>query len=214
MQDQTQTMVAKDDILERVADLLEMNPAETAAALALASVDAYAKGYPPKLTAAARETIKENYPDATDELIAERAMSDYGASLSITSSIIAAQIAMDYSPMSYVMDQLAADQALPAEKMDAAQAAVGRAFKEIRALGLTPFGAASMMIAISSSQAQKDGLSAYQLLRPLLEMALHGVSTERTPQMQKEIDEAALDFISRQMGISRVQAKQYLKGAL
>lgn len=212
MHDRTQTMVAKDDILSRVADLLESSPAETAAALALASIDAYAKGHPPKMTTADRAIIKENYPDATDELIAERAMSDYGTSLSITSSIVTAQIAMDYSPMSYVMDQLTADQALPSEKMQAAQAAAARAFEEIRAGGMSPFGAASMMIGMSSALARKDGASAYQLLRPLFEAALRGIGSERTPQMQKDIDDAALEIISKQMGISRTAAKQYLNG--
>jgi hypothetical protein len=212
MYDRTKTMVAKDDILSRVADLLESNPAETAAALSLASVDAYAKAHPPKLTAAARAIIKENYPDATDELISERAMSDYGTSLSITSSIVTAQVAMDYSPLSYVMDQLAADQALPSEKMQAAQAVATRAFEEIRAIGMSPFGAASMMIGMSSVLAQKDGASAYQLLRPLFEAALRGIGSERTPQMQKDIEAAALDAISKEMGISRTAVKRYLKG--
>lgn len=204
-------MKTANDILKRVADLLERDPTGTPTALALASVKAHAKSYPPKLTAAARNTIKANYPDATDDLIAERAMSDYGTSLSITSSIVAAQIAMDYSPMSYMEDQLTADQALPDENMDAAQAAVGRTYKEIRELGLTPFGAASMMIALASEMACEQGLSVYQLLRPLLETALDGVSTERTPQMQKDIDEAKLDLVSSCMNISRDQAKKYLK---
>lgn len=212
MHDKTHTMIVKDEILTRVADLIESSPAEAAGGLALASVDAFAKTYPAKLTAAVKKIIRKNYPDATDELIAERAMSDLGTSLSIASSIVTAQIAMDYSPLSYVMDQLASDEALPSEKMEEAQAAVVRAFEEVRAIGLTPFGAASMMITISAGLAREDGASAYQLLRPLLETAQHGLESERSPQMQKEIDDLALDAISKQLGISRAAAKQMLKG--
>lgn len=206
MTDKTQAMLIAEDILARVADLLSIYPAETAAALSLASTYAFAKIHPAKLTAANKKIIKQNYPLATEELMADRAMSELGMNLSISSSIIAAEIAMDYSPLSYVKDQFEADMAIPKERFAEAQNAVLKAYSEVRATGFSAFGTASMMIALAAVYAKKEGATKYQLMRPLLETAKNGLDEKLTAHS----DDAAIEALSRQMGISRAAVKRML----
>lgn len=209
MTDKTQAMLIAEDILARVADLLSIYPAETAAALSLASTYAFAKIHPAKLTAANKKIIKQNYPLATEELMADRAMSELGMNLSISTSIIAAEIALDYSPLSYVKDQFDADMALPKELFAEAQIAIQTAYTEVRSIGLSPFGAMSMLIALGSAFAKEDGATKYQLIRPLLETAKTGLEEKLTAHTAHS-DDAAIEALSRQMGISRAAVKRML----
>lgn len=215
MTDKTPAMLIAEEILARVADIFEECPEDVAAALALASVSAFAKIYPAKLTAKTKKIIKSNYPDATNELMADRAMTDLGTGQSISTSIISAQIAMDYSPLSFTKDQVDADMAMPPEELEQAQNVVLFAFESVVERGYSPFGAATMMIGIGSAMARDNGTSPFQLLRPLLETALEGIEEFMSPPTSlTAAEEEAVKAVSKQIGISRSALERILKTGL
>lgn len=211
MTQKTNAVDIKDEILERVADLFEEYPHDVAMALSLASVSAFAKIYPAKLTAGTKKIIKTNYPDATDDLMAERAISAAGAKSSICTSIISAQIAMDYSPLSCVKAQMDTDMALPPSGFEVAHKEVILAFKAVRAIGFSSFGAASMMIGLSAQMAKAEGAGPFELMRPLLETALSVFEDDKSPHRQAERDRAVMDAVCKEMCISQAEYKRLLK---
>ncbi|ELG7182128.1 TPA: hypothetical protein ACP3ZG_001621 [Pseudomonas aeruginosa] len=203
--------VLKEEILERVEDIVDENPVEAALGMCLASLAILHDLYPAKLSATAVKQIKENYPDATDELIADRAMSEEGALIAIRSNVIASQIAMDYSPLSHTKAHFDSDMKLSPESMRKAQHSVSLIFEELEGIGLSPFGAVAMVTTMAVQYGGARGLHGLQMVRPLLEnigQALENLS----PEFKKMMDDRALEAVAQQLGISKQAAKNMVKG--
>lgn len=171
MTDESQAMHAKKEILSCTAGISGFEPRDIGIGMLLAALEIFAKSYPAKLSSLERGLIKENYPDATRELINERAMSNEGTMLCISALICAAQIPMDYSPHSNVKADVDFDMDLPQGLIEQSQLVVADVYQQLVELGLSPFGTATLMISLGSSMAKLDGVNGLQLLRPLLETA-------------------------------------------
>jgi len=200
----------KEEILERVEDIVEESPLEAALGMCLASLAILHDLYPAKLSATAVKQIKENYPDATDELIADRAMSEEGALIAISSNVIASQIAMDYSPLSHTKAHFDSDMKLSAESMRKAQHSVSQIFEELEGIGLSPFGAVAMVTTMAVQYGGARGLHGLQMVRPLLENIGQAMENH-SPEFEKEIEERALEELAQHLGISKQAARNMLK---
>ena len=203
---------AKNLILERAEGITEVSKRDLGLGMILAALAVLTEIYPPKLTDNEISLIRENYPDATDELIKERAMSETGTKTAIEALIVAAQIAMDYSPLSNFKDQYDSDMALDREILDRSQKAVKAVFNEALENGLSPFGTASLIIGVTTIESTKAGLTCLQLLRPLLEMASERIEAEPSPEMATLTEDAALARLAQTLGISKAAAKKMVSG--
>lgn len=196
-------------ITHRLEDLIQQAPEDTAISLITVALSIYAKIYPPTLGAKERSLIRENYPDATDKLIADRSMSETGVFMAVATASEMARIAIDYSPLSHVKVDMDRDMALGDQVVGAVAKHMGQAFTNSVGEGLSPFGAAATMILQAVMTGKGHGVSGFKLIRPLLDaltIALDGYPM----RSEAEVESAALDVISEQMGISRHEAKRYL----
>ncbi|MGG2621687.1 hypothetical protein [Pseudomonas aeruginosa] len=201
----------KEEIMERVEDIVDESPLEAALGMSLASLAVLQDLYPANLSKSAVKLIKENYPGATDDLIADRAMSEEGAQIAIRSNVIAAQIAMDYSPLSHTKEHFDNDMKLGAESMRKAQHSVSLIFEELERIGLSPFGAVAMVTTMAIQYGGARGLHGLQMVRPLLENIGQAMENH-SPEFKKVIEERALEELAQQLGISKQAAKNMVKG--
>lgn len=197
-------------IAERISDLTQQNTEETALALVKLALELLAKANPPNLGKNHVELIKENYPDATDSLIKSRALSQRGTALAMGAGIYMSKIAIDYNPLSHVKTDMDADMALPSSVSQDLGQRLSRVFEQGTAAGMSPFGMAATMIHIGVYMGQQAGCHGFKLARPLLD------ALERTiegPQRNIPDEDAVLDALSQQMGISKATARQYVEMA-
>lgn len=199
-------------ILERLEGLSFADADSQAVAMLDAALAFIARSHPAELDAASKEAILETYPSATNQSVAERAMSDYGLGLALSACSQIARIAIDYSPNARFKADMDADLKLVAASENlqrSLQAATMAAKKE----GISSFGVASTTILIGVFLGCADGLHVSKIMRPLvdgMDLALRGGRPSEPLMTEKDAEEAAMAHVIKQMGISRREAKRYL----
>jgi hypothetical protein len=199
-------------IASRLAAFLKEDPDGTAIALCDLALATLARSHPAKLTPAAKKKILDNYPEATDALIAERAMDDEGVITALAMLNLMGKIALDYSVSSHVKNEMSRDERFSGYCAATLGPGLELAFDEAVDAGVTPFGVACTTILLAVVKATGRGVSAVKLARPLLDamgLALAGGS-ERS---EKEIEDEAVALVAAQMGVSTAVAKGYLRAA-
>lgn len=168
-----------------------------------------ARRYPATLTQVEKQRIQENYPLATDPLIAERSMSVEGVALALALATQIAKIAIDYSPLSHCKADVDNDERHQSVIRDVLEPAVSAAYQASLKAGLSPYGATTMLIALGAMKGLQHGVNWVAIARPLVEMV--GVTMRRgsTVEMSAEQEEMAIRALMAQMGISRKEAKKY-----
>lgn len=168
---------------ERLTDLIATDPAQAAAVLGDLALCTLARAYPAELTESTKTRIKSNYPPATDDLMAERAMSPLGIELALALTMEMATIVLDYSPRSDVAHYLEQDAHAPPEIVRSLSEAVEVAIANAERAGMSRFGArtTTILVAVATGIGQMVPFEA--LGRPLLRgMAylLEGMRQERS----------------------------------
>jgi hypothetical protein len=200
------TQALKEEIERRIEDLIAQDPDTTGLALTLVSLGIFSRQYPAEIDSEERRLIMDNYPEATDDLIAERAMSQSGVNTAIGTAVKMARIAHDYSPLSNISEDIKNDFSLPDSTRSALQDTLIKVFVEANTGGISAFGVATMMIMTAVQVGLIKGVSGLKMMRPLLQ--------QMTPAMEKsEIEnrERVLQQISKKMRISKEEAEKYLK---
>lgn len=139
-----------------------------AIALADLAIATLAQKYPATLTDKDKEKINQNYPEATDELMQERAMSAEGVQTTVRLAVKMAEVAISYTPLSHCFDEVKKDAEIIRKPGFDFPIQHAELFKHGLESGLTPFGVAATLIGQSVIQASKQGVHPYLLARPLL----------------------------------------------
>lgn len=198
------------EVLKRVEDLAAQDSTSTAVALVDAALAILARQFPATLSDYDRSRVQDNYPHATDELVAERAMSQEGVVTAVAAGIQMATIAMDYSPLSHAKEDMDRDFALSQEVMAPIVQAGEKMFVNGPQAGLSVFGVAALMIHLASQRAVELGVHRLKIARPLLE-ALGNALDSGASTSTEELDELMIATLRERMGISREVAKRYVK---
>lgn len=196
-------------ILERLADLLQVNPQVAAISLATTSLAVLAKAYPALLSAQDQQRIRQNLPGATPERMSERAMSAEGTRVALMLASLLVRTAIDYSPLSSA-DSAAADDAAAAHPRLRAASAINHGFEQALAEGVAPLEAVSMMIRAAVTRAAELDVHPFQVVRPLHE-GVDRTLQRLAPRGWDEREEAAVTALAQQMGISRSRAREHLR---
>lgn len=202
----------KSEIVKRVQDLASLDRTATAVALVDAALTIFAQQFPATLTDDERRKVQESYPPATDELIAERTMSEQGVVFALGAGVQMATIAIDYTPLSHAKPEMDSDFGLSQEVMTPVVQACEDVFSTGQQAGLSVFGTAALMIHLASHKAVEMGVNRMKLARPLLD-ALGKLFDSGPAMSSEEVDEMLIAKLREQMGISRVEAKRYIKFA-
>lgn len=194
---------------QRVADLIEADPALAAATMTDLALSVLARTYRPELSAADRKVIRANYSGATDSLIHERALDETGVETAMALAHNVARIALDYSPASAVAAFVQRDQALdPEVGMELASSGSYGIADAIEA-GMTPYGALTCSIVPAVRAAQQQGLHAQQILRSLVDAQ----DVVMMPGANTALDEVAIEMLMTTMGMERGEAEAHLARA-
>lgn len=196
----------KMEVLTRVDDLVANDRIQTAAVLIDAALTLLAQQFPPNLDANERRLVQENYPEATDELVAARAMSEEGVVTALVLGIQMGEIAIDYSPLSHT-PEMEHDLALSAEVVSPIVQACEDLFDNADRIGLSAFGMATLMMCSATRKATKRGVHPMKLARPLLE-TLGRVLEPNAPLAHGEHNESAIRALRERLGVSRETAKR------
>ena len=199
----------KTAILERVQDLA----AEENLALALIETgfDMMAASHrPTKLSAADRAAIRDNYADATRELIAARSVTEAGLAEAVCAAETYARIYIDYSPLSHWKADRRQD-----EKRDAGLAAeaadsVAATHRRWEAAGVSRFGVCCVLVLSSVQHALRRSLAWPKVVRILLDAVRLSYCGGAGPGL----DEAeTVRMLMRLMGTSKAEARRYVAEA-
>ncbi|MBM5459043.1 hypothetical protein H8F21_15855 [Pseudomonas sp. P66] len=196
------------EIISRIEDLWVSTPDDTAIALIHAGMQLLARNHPAKLTGEDKQRIKENYPQATVELMSKRSMTDTGVVMSVFAALTHARIAIDYNPASHVKSIKDLDFEHE-DQLGEVNAIIMSAYDSALGKGISAFGVTAIMVLIAVVRGLQAGVHPYQITRPLLDGLDKAISSPGGP---KPIDEnMILETLMRQMGISRQTAKQYME---
>lgn len=201
----TQTLV--DEISGRIQDLYQGNEDNVVSALSLVALKILNSKYKPILSEHDIELIRSNYPDATDQDINERGLTDPGLVNLLSIFQLTSKIAIDYSPLTNVQEYIDADSS--GTKRIRAQGFAEEAYSKMREIGLSPYGSASTMMFFGTAAAQAEGVSFFKISRSIIE-ALRG-AFENSSRNAKFAEEDAITAISQQLGISRKAAMKYVE---
>ena len=195
-------------ILERLKDLpdndvLPIDLMTTAIALV-------ARRYPATLTAANKRAILENYSDATEACIAERAMAPKGVSEAIALGHALIGITLDYCADSNVTDQFTRDQARESsinheQLIDMSD----QLYRCMKNSGLSEFGVLASRVMYACEDALNGQLNRYQVCRALNDAISMVYSGKLDPP--EKVRAAAVEEFARRMGITVATAKRYLR---
>jgi len=210
MEGNEKSTALQDQITERIDDLAKLEPDATAVSLVMVALRILARQYPPDLDDVGRERIRDNYPSATDALIAERSIGQEGVILAVLMGTEMARIAMDYSPLSHTKQEMDRDFQLPDSTMRSLTTSLLAAFDKGTAAGISSFGVATTMILLGVVKAKEEGVSGLKLMRPLLDAISKAMDGSGAPPTEREIEEFAIAALCEQMGISRTTAKKYV----
>lgn len=197
------------EILSRIDDIVKEDPNAAGVALMIAALQLFAKVHPLQLDRESRALIEENYPPATPELMAKRAMTDEGVHFVVASALQIARIANDYSPNSHTKNLIDADMALGEKQRQTVNQMIAKTFDTVESTGASAFGTAATMILLAVIKAQERGVNGFQLTRVLLDglNAALGFRAGGSPTAFDE--EAAIAAVASQMGISKATVRKY-----
>lgn len=200
----------EDALLRQIEGHLDADPAVAAAELGALALRKFAEAYPATgQTPDDRRKIRENYPHATDDLIAERAMSQHGLLAVLALSEQLARIALDYSPLSHCAPQMAHDDAMGEQIGTVTSGRIHHAMQAALDQGMSPFGVACTGILSATMFGRSIGVPYPLLARPLIDalsVAMPGQS-DSSPLSDEDI----IQFLMAQMGFGRAAAKKYLQ---
>jgi len=194
------------EILKRIEDLVASDRVQTASALIDAALAILVQEFPADLDASDRRLVQENYPQATDELVAARAMSEQGVVTALALGIQMGTIAIDYSPLSHT-PEMERDVALPTDAVRPLVQVCEHLFDKAAQVGLSAFGMATLMTGTATREAVARGVHPMKLARPLLE-AVGNALEPNAPMTQAEHDEGAIRALRDRFGVSREAAKR------
>lgn len=206
---------ARQEVLRtRLTDLIAEDIKSVAADLGNLSLALFAEQFPPNLTALDKRKIRENFPGATDALIAKRAMSEEGVLYAIALARQTSIIALDYFPESNCEAAKCRDDSQQPVIIDILIPALNNAFDQAVSAGLSPFGAATVMILIGAMTGVEKGVHWAAMARPLVEalepLCAAWPDSGKPVMLSKEAEDKILKKVMEQMGISRAEAKRYL----
>lgn len=161
------TKVLSDEILTRIEDLVDGNEDQVSAALALAFISVLNKKYKPDLCPENVHLIKENFPEATNDLMKERSLAPECLSLGIKTLTHAMLMLADYSPSTNNMAEMNID--TNASLKEKANITAIQCFTMIKNSGITPLGSVIIMISNAVGCASASKIQDQKLLRILLE---------------------------------------------
>ncbi|WP_241295736.1 hypothetical protein [Burkholderia stabilis] len=166
---------------QRVQPLIEENPEFIVSDLTNLTLDLLAKRFTPSLSDEDKLQIKQNYSDATDALIRERAMSKDGVVCALIEALMMTQIALDYFPDSNCKSSLDNDASHAQFIQKYLVPQLGRLFWAATLAGMSPFGVAATMIHAGVSLGTQHGATWPQLMRPLLDGIHRNINAEIPP---------------------------------
>lgn len=200
------TQITVNEISKRIEDLIAGNENHVAIALSLVILKVLNSKYKPDLSKENVALIKGNYPEAIQQDIEERGLSEEGLATILAIFKQTSMIAMDYSPLTNAHAEQEKDLSNPANQHKAQNIAMD-AYASIKGLGYSSFGAAATLIMLATVMSLRDGASRYKIARPLLEA--YGQIFERNFGLsQKEIEDAAVEAVCNQMGISKKRSSK------
>jgi type III secretory pathway component EscT len=202
----------QEQIFERIQDIAKQDPVDTAVTLLNLSLALIAKSNPPDNDAVDLRKIKENYPDATAELISERSMSEEGLAITIASAIGMANIAIDYSPLSHAAADIRNDDQHQQYIHNQLGPTVKKAFDDAVKNGVSPFGSAATIILLATVKSMSSGMSPFKTMRPLID-AMSMVLSGGPSVSEQDQEEQAIRSLMQIMNISRKQAMKYAEAA-
>lgn len=202
-----------EEITRRIEDFASTDVEGTACSLIMAALGVLAKKYPADLNDIDRSRIRDNYPDATDAMIAERAMSEEGTYIAIAAGLQMSRIALDYSPLSHCQTEMDKDFKLPDEVTGAASQRLVTAFAEAKSSGFSAFGSATMMILLGVVMAKNSGVPSMKLMRTLSDAMSKVFDDDGGGISAEEKEDQIIAALCQQMGISRATAKKYVENA-
>ena len=165
-----------------------------------------------RLDAADLAVIQENSPNATPELIAQRAVNETGLLAAVSYAENFARIYIDYSPLSQWQADMRADQSCNEGLAD--EAAAWFADMNVRwgAAGVSGFGVCATLILLAASDALERGLGWPKVVRICLD-ALNMAWQWALPPSPLTARLGEVEQIMAMLGISRAAAQRYVAAA-
>lgn len=175
---QKDRLLKQKNILYRLKDSIDTDPNEAALTMLNTSLAVMAKIYPAQLSVDDKAKIKDNYPNATEELMAERAMSKDGVLLTAQAGLRYVQIALDYTPTTHSKTDMENDVLLQNEITDL-RSKCADLFVSGLGSGISAFGVATIMALMATECASARGVGALPLVRSLVDLSL--TTVEQAP---------------------------------
>lgn len=209
-----QRVVRQSALYDTVIGVAGKDPLETTADLMCVLLRLLAESFPGDLSDEAKVQIKENYENATEALMKERAMSPTGVKVALVLCEQLGRIALDYSPDSSFKKDMEKDNAAQ-EIVGSYGAALQDAYKRALTQGLSAFGASTTMVLTGTALGGMSGLSTQRLARPLIDALLLAFDFDKKEPTQegsreyKAAVDQAVSQIAKQLGISKAAAGKY-----
>lgn len=168
-------------ILKSIEAAFGKRDIDIASSMMEAAYKLYAEAYPG--TGTERETllIKDNYPQATEQSIKERAIADPGAYLFMHSIYTLTAIALDYNATSNWGADLRNDSKLNAKVSDDLCRSLDDVFARAVNSGLSPVGAAALGVTASIRFANGRNVEFLKIMRMLMNGLEYAFSDEIDP---------------------------------
>lgn len=163
------------------------------------------------LSAPERAAIYSNYPDATEELIAVRSLSEDGLREAAANLSYTIKMYLDYSPLSNVAKELEGDSKLSEEANSDVVYALEALWREAKAKGFSAYGATAVLVLHSVMFAKCDGLHWTKLLRLMIDALGLVLPRATRPVTKAERDKHIAAGLAAAMGISERTARKYIK---
>lgn len=201
----------KAEIRDRVQDLT--GDRRLAAALIETGFDILAAQHrQERLDAAELAVIQENSPNATPDLIAERAINEAGLLEAVSYAESFARIYIDYSPLSQWQADMRADQACKEGLAEEAAAWIAGMNVRWGAAGVSGFGVCCTLILTAASDALARGLGWPKVVRICLD-AINMAWQWALPPSPLTARLGQVEEIMAMLGISRAAAQRYVAAA-
>lgn len=167
--EECQRIDRKREVLSRVRSVLSDDPRRAAAELVDAALSILASAYPGSPSSSEIKHIKKGYKGATEQLIKERSMSELGVACALYTASLMGSIAIDYSPLGYVKNDIVSDGALQNYIHGDLSQRLESAFNDAIAAGVSPFGVTSVMTLSAAKMAMEHQVPVAKIARPLVE---------------------------------------------
>lgn len=202
-------------LYERVKDIAEKDVETVAVDLFMLGYFLLAKQHPATLSTQDKKDIRDNYPDATEASMKERAMSLQGVLTVLAICEQTARIALDYCPDSNATPDIKRDEQVAPETAKKYTSALELAHRQAVAAGVSEFGANATMALMGVALGRANGVSSFKLARVLYEAQQVAFKTERgsppnSSVLEKKEMDAVINEIATQLGVSKQTAKKYV----